>query len=368
MATTELVTQKPNTLRSWLSLDDTRKSIADALGGMINPDHFLAQMLISFEKKPETACCTPKSKFECVNLCAALGLMPTLGHVALIPRENRKAGVFECTVMAQWQGFQVLMLRCPDIKSVHARLIHSTDTYQWNSETEMIAHQYDPFAKERTFSDWKDVTGGYLIVTYHDGSKLCHPVSLETLQKARRCAKADNIWQAWFQEQCLKTIYRNAFARRVIRFDPVGEGNLKRLEESTDVSEQNDPARVAEVDSASPVSRVESLRKKVTRTIEVETQPDSEFPPDDNHSPDFDTDPEPEHSPVSEVLAPHKTIFATGPAKVIEDRLLATRHIEEMDAIFDDIKESGLPGDIKAQLSKIGESRLRQIRSTIPTE
>lgn len=262
--TTELAKQPEQKLLKigdYLARDTVRMSLGNSLGGAIDVDHFIAQMNVAFNKSPEVAACTLTSKFEAANICATLGLLPTLGQVALIPRKSL------CTVMPQWQGYQALMLRCPDVKTVKAVLIHTLDRYEFDAESEQLSHSYDPFAEGRTFTDFADLQGGYLVITYTDGRpKQFHCVSVETMRKARRCAQSDNIWKAWFQEQCLKTVYRNAFARRVIPMDHIAAMRVERLVEATDAAEGNEPARVeaVAVEPQQKPSRVTQVRRSIT--------------------------------------------------------------------------------------------------------
>ncbi len=226
----------PAKVSQWLQVTTVRVSIQSALGGVMEVDYFLAQMVISFEKTPEIAACSAASKFAAAHICATYGLLPTLNEVALIPRKG------ELTVMPQWQGYHTLMMRADGVKSIRSRLIHATDTYTFDADTEQLRHTYDPFAADRTFNDFKDIKGGYLVIEFDDGRPtLYHCVSLETIKKARRCAQSDNVWKSWFQEQCLKTLYRNAFARRVIHINTYHAAKVAELIRLTDAAEGNSP-------------------------------------------------------------------------------------------------------------------------------
>lgn len=280
-------------LSSWLSRNDVRERISSALGGSISCDHFLSQMIIALEKTPEVKACTPQSKFEATNICATLGLLPTHGQVALIPRNIK--GVPQVTVMPQWQGYQALMLRHPDVKTVKAVLVHASDTYRYDPETEQLSHNFDPFQEDRKFVDWKDVRGGYLVVQFKDGRpKQYHFVTIDTMQKARSCAQSDNIWRKWFQEQCLKTIYRNAFARRVVPMDHIG-GHAEQLNYLEDEAQGNDPNRVPD-----PIEQKSVSRSEVARRAIQQSQVQNHDQPHDNSDANTETEPEESQDAVSE--------------------------------------------------------------------
>ena len=271
-------------LRTWFDAPSIREGIKNALGGTMEASNFISQMLIAFQDE-KVADCTDASKFEAAHVCATLGLLPSLGQVALIARNMKDKGKC-CTVMPQWQGFQALMLRNPDVLGVKAVLVHANDKYSFDPETERITHQYDPFDPDRKWRDFDDVRGGYVVVTYTDGRpKLYHYVSVDVMRKARACAQADNIWKAWFYEQCLKTCYRNAYARRVVPIDPFCNNRLQLLVNAEDDALGNDPNRVIVSEAVARVehepviveapkaSRAEKAASKVKATVKAEEPP-----------------------------------------------------------------------------------------------
>ena len=292
----ELMTQaKPKGLRDLLESPNVRTGISKALGGFMDEGNFLSQMLIAFQApgadgRPGVIDCTLDSKFKAAHLCATLGLLPTLGQVALIPRDMKGEGLV-CTVMPQWQGFQALMLRHPDVRSVKATLVHSSDTYGYDPETESVVnHTFDPFDPKRTFTDFKDLRGGYLVVIYKDNrQKLYHCVKLDVFERARKCAMTDKIWLKWFEEQCLKTVYRNAYARRVVPIDPFATHRIQALVESEDDALGNDPERLTSTPVAAvtyqpeekPKSRTEAAASKMKKADTTPDESKSEQKPTD---------------------------------------------------------------------------------------
>lgn len=232
--------------RDWLLMPNVVAGISSALAGYMDATSFLNQMLIAFQDEKLIGC-TAKSKFEAAHQCAALGLLPSLKQVALIPRDIRDRGLC-VTVMPQWQGYQALMLRHPEVLTVKAVLVHVNDSYSYDPLTEQLAHDFDPFDANRKIEKLDHIRGGYLRITYKDGRPpQFHFVTVDTIRKARACAQAKNIWDAWFQEQALKTIYRNAYARRVVPIDHLVHSRLQELVEADDHALGNDPDRVVVV-------------------------------------------------------------------------------------------------------------------------
>lgn len=277
MSTTVKTNQTPEKLTTWLAAPAIKERIGSALAGYMELEPFMSQMIISLQNET-VADCTEQSKFEAVHQCAALGLLPSLSQVALIPREIKNKGKV-CTVMPQWQGYQALMLRHPEVATVKAVLVHVRDSYSFDPLSEQLIHEFDPFDAARTITKLDDIRGGYLRITYRDGRlPLYHFVTVDTIRKARDCAQSKNIWDKWFQEQALKTVYRNAYARRVVPVDHLVHSRLQNLVEADDLALENDPNRAVVLPvSVAPIthkpSRAEQLQAKISNREQRTEQP-----------------------------------------------------------------------------------------------
>lgn len=266
--------QKDN-LRGWLTRPAVVQGIRDALAGYMDADQFLAQIVIHFQK-PEIAACTPQSLFAAAHTCASLGLLPGLNQVAIIPR--KMGGHLVATVMPQWQGYQALMMRHPDVKDIRATLVHRVDEYSYDSETERLQHRYDPLSPSRVFRTTDDLFGGYLRIEYTDGRPVrYHFVHADNIQKAMACADTKNVWTKWFEEQALKTLFRNGYARRVVPIDPLVTARMEATAKADDEALGNNPdAIVVEANHksiedrrTSPSSRASALASGM-RAMEAE--------------------------------------------------------------------------------------------------
>jgi len=363
-------------LRELLEAPNVRAGISAALGGFMEEGNFLAQMLIAFQS-PGVIDCTLDSKFKAAHLCATLGLLPTLGQVALIPREMKGQGLC-CTVMPQWQGFQALMLRHPDVKTVKATLVHSSDSYGFDPETESIVnHTYDPFDPKRTFHTFDDLRGGYLAVTFKDGrSKQYHCVKLDVFQKARKCAQSDNIWTKYFEEQCLKTVYRNAYARRVIPIDPFAAQRLQGIVECEDDALGNDPDKVIVSPSSAITyqpaseqpaqSRTEKAAAKMKKPAESKPVEDESKAADSESEP-TKTTPEPA---ASESKAPAKetTKPRSKSADPFDVQIAKAVRVDELDLIGEAISEAVSAGKVSDDEAAFYRSALAKKRKRFEGE
>lgn len=249
----------------WLANPEVEQRLGQALGGWMSKDEFVAQLLIAFQD-PAIKTTTAKSQYEAAHTCAALSLLPTLGQVALIARNNKVSLTGEkdrfenqCTVMPQWQGYKAIMERNPEVQDVTAHLVHASDNYKVVNGR--IDHNPDPFREDRDFNNILDVRGGYLIIQYKDPARPDKHffVTSKYIAKAKACAMTQKIWSAWFEQMCLKTVYRAGFSRRVVPVDPAVAKRVQAITEQEDVIHQNDPRAVTlDVVSRKPPESVAS--------------------------------------------------------------------------------------------------------------
>jgi recombinational DNA repair protein RecT len=246
-------------LRKWASTSETRNQLQAALGGAMDVDLFMAHMMTAFQSDKIRAC-TAESKFRALHECAAMALIPTLGQVVLIPYAAKKCpqcgggaewakgkkGVCVCHACRvefappmelkctpQWQGYKALMERNEEIADMTAVLVHVKDSFSMVDGVPQ--HSFDPFDPARLFRDGKDLRGGYCKITYSDGRPVKYFfMSAAEIEKRRKCAETDNVWQKWFEQMALKSVYRGVFQRRVVTVDPLVSARLERVEAHED--------------------------------------------------------------------------------------------------------------------------------------
>jgi len=228
--------QSEQRLSQWLANDEVKTRLVAAVGDVMDAEQFISHALVSLQD-PKLAKCSAKSKLDAMMNMAALGLLETLGQVRL------STYGYQLKAMPQWQGFKSVMERHPSILEVRADLVHSTDSFELvNGQPQ---HNYDPFDDGRTFDKPSDLRGGYLTIIYMDGRPpKYHFVSISKIEKNRKCAQTQKIWNSWYREMCLKTIYRDAYARRAVPVDPLVNSRLEQLTRVDDLVLGNDPSRV----------------------------------------------------------------------------------------------------------------------------
>jgi recombinational DNA repair protein RecT len=254
-------------------------------------ERFLNNALVSFQT-PAIRACTPQSQLNVLFQLCALGLLPNLQQAALIVRTDWDKHISEVTCMPQWQGFQALMLRYPDqtgVLDVEAKLVHVADMFDWDADANRLTHTFDPLDENREIRDEDDIRGGYLKITYRgQRPPKYHFVTKAQIVKARSCSTPSKktgkreVWEKWFAEQALKTIYRNAYSRRAVPVDPIAARHIEAVIAHEDALLENDPNRAESPAQELPAPQSKSDRLPAAllppQPIVTETEDDESLP------------------------------------------------------------------------------------------
>lgn len=247
----------------WVSKEETRSRILAAVGSVMDGEQFVALMYAALTD-PKYAGCTTVSKAEAFMKCATLGLLPSADQVALIPRKDA------LSVMVQWQGLKALMERNPAVLEVQAYLVHKND--QFTVANGVPVHEYDPLDGGRVFKGVQDARGGYVKIIYRDGRPpRYHFVSAAHIDKSRKCAQTQNVWSEWTEQMMLKTLYRDAYARRAVPIDPLVSSQLHGCLSAEDADFGNDPRGSGEEEK--PERLKEKLQKRKRSKPEPAPEP-----------------------------------------------------------------------------------------------
>lgn len=262
-ANTETAIERPKTpaqtVSAWMEHPRMGASLKAALAGYMTIEQFAAQCYIAAQN-PDLARCSAESLMKAFLECAQMGLMPGAAHkhVALIPRN----GVI--TVQPEYRGFCFLMERQPGVKRVKPELVHTSDDFR--VEGTGIHHQYDPFNPDRIFlhpevakKEKKEcgLRGGYLEVQYDDGRVEYHFTPFHQIEKQRACADTQKVWEKWYSQQALKSVVRDAFARRVVPIDPTLAVRIEQATSADNKALGNDPNRAPS--QLAPASRTQQV-------------------------------------------------------------------------------------------------------------
>ena len=249
------------TVQGWMSSPTMSAALSAALGGYMDFKTFAAQCYITAQD-PKLAACSAESMMKSFLEVAQMGMLPGPAHkhVALVPRN----GVI--TVTPEWRGYKFVMERQDGIKRVRPILVHKSDVFSTTGGS--IVHEYDPFDDARVF-EHPDVAkaakrecqlrGGYLEIAHDTGEVEYHFVSAAKIERNRACAETQKLWMKWFEEQCLKTVVRDAFSKRVISINPELGARLAAADDADNRALGNDPARGGTATPSLPSSRTASI-------------------------------------------------------------------------------------------------------------
>lgn len=134
---------------------------------------------------------------DCWNKIVASGLQFDGKHITL--NENG--------VSYDYVAYKNKMLLAYPESKIDDGLVYKGDTFDFAKVNGVVDYHHklaDPFGHKED-----DIIGGYCVIKNRRGEFIT-TLSREEINKARRVAKTQTIWQAWFAEMCKKTIIKKA--------------------------------------------------------------------------------------------------------------------------------------------------------------
>lgn len=183
--------------------------IQRALPRHVTPERMGRIVMTALRSTPKLAQCTPDSFLGCVMQTAQLGLEPNtpLGHSYLIPRNNRKTGTVECTVIVGYQGMIDLAQRSGRVSGIYAHAVREGDVFEYALGLEPTLRHVPDDAADR---EDKPITHVYAVARLKDADPVFVVLSRAQIAKRRGRSQAGNSgpWQTDFEAMCLKTAIR----------------------------------------------------------------------------------------------------------------------------------------------------------------
>jgi len=201
----------PVTINDYMARNGWRERVNGALMGVMPCEAFNAGCLAALSD-PKLRECSAESLGRAFLEVAGLGLMPGPHNlVSLIARGD------QVSVMLGWRGIAVLFSRLPHVADVSAALVHVDDP--WDMVGDQVIHQPSPLDREVTSAE--NCRGGYLRIQYSDGRRdKYHVTSVRKIMENRSTAGNSKAWRDYFAPMALKTVYRDAWARGAVAFEP----------------------------------------------------------------------------------------------------------------------------------------------------
>lgn len=208
--TAQLEKPAKESVKDWLSSDETKAMIAAALPKICTPDRFMRVMMTAAQKNKELLKCTKQSLFEAMMSCAELGIEPDGRRAYLIPFKNSKKGVVECQLQLGYKALVELVLRSGTVSNIHADVVCENDDFEYDTG-EIKRHKID-FRKERGA-----MYAAYAKATFKDGTTKAEVLSrfeIETIRNRSQAVRAakrygkDTPWDTDYNEMAKKTAFK----------------------------------------------------------------------------------------------------------------------------------------------------------------
>lgn len=187
-----------------------KSQIAAALPKHMTPERLSRIALTELRKTPKLMECDPKSFVGAIMICAQLGLEPggALGHIYLIPFENRKKGIVECQTMIGYRGMIDLSRRSRQVISLQAHEVYENDFFEFEyGLNEMLKHV--PNMNDRG----KNIKCFYAVAKLVGGGHQIEVMSKGDVDKIKAKSKGANAipWSEYYAEMGKKTVIRKLF-------------------------------------------------------------------------------------------------------------------------------------------------------------
>lgn len=227
-------------------INSYKGQIAQALPKILTPDRMIRTALTAMMRNPDLFECTGHSLISCILTSAQLGLLPdnVLGECYLIPFNNNKKNVKECTFIIGYKGLLTLALRSGQVQSISAQAVFAAnepggDVFDYDlGLEEKLVH------KPSGLSDPAKITHFYAIVRMKGGGHVFDVMTRAQVEAVRNESKnykfaqkkETTVWGLYFTEMGKKTLLR-----RLMKYVPLSPevANVIALDESADAGKQN---------------------------------------------------------------------------------------------------------------------------------
>jgi recombination protein RecT len=207
-----------NTTSKALSLQAKKKTVAleninkaqeaflTIYDGKLGEKKFLQEKqfaILAIQKNPEILNCTPASIFTAVASVAMtnLTLNPVLGLCHLVPRGQA------ATLVVDYKGLLELLLRTGKIESISAGVVYEGDEFDYMEGSEgYVKHKRSLKRQPKAV-----FLAAYCAATFANGKTHVHILDAEQIDKRRKVASTDKVWEKWFDEMAIKTTIRSHY-------------------------------------------------------------------------------------------------------------------------------------------------------------
>ena len=215
LATLDRPAANAGELRTLLSRPDVVEQIKLTLPKHMSPERLTKVMLSAVLQTPALMKCNQLTLLQSLTKLSELGLEPgsALGHVYLLPFENRKANRWDVNVIIGYRGYIELARRSGWVKQIETHVVFEDDTFE-------LVYGLDDVRKLRHVPNWKGKRDPehallvYCIARLKDGASHVEVMSMDEVRTIRNRSQSWKFkpntgpWQDDFLQMARKTIVR----------------------------------------------------------------------------------------------------------------------------------------------------------------
>lgn len=217
-AVTKKEDKKALSIKDYVKMQES--AIKAALPAVLTPERFTRMVMSAISSNPALGECTPKSFLAAMMQAAQLGLEPNtpLGQAYLIPFNNRKANIKECSFQIGYKGLIDLAYRSGDVSMIQAHEVRENDEFSYEFGLEpKLTHK--PAMKDRG-----EVICYYAIFKTKSGGNGFEVMSVDDVKShaekySQAFQKSSSPWTSNFDEMAKKTVLKKALKYAPLKSD-----------------------------------------------------------------------------------------------------------------------------------------------------
>lgn len=204
-------------LKNLLARPDVIEQIKLTIPKHMSPERLTKILLSATLKTPQLMKVNQLSLLQVLGQLSELGLEPgsAMGHVYIIPFENRKAGRTDVNVIIGYRGYIELARRSGHVEQIETHVVFEDDDFE-------LVYGLDDVRKLRHIPNWKGKRDPakallvYCIARLKGGASHVEVMSMEEVKEIRNASQAwkfkpnSGPWQDNFLEMARKTVIRRA--------------------------------------------------------------------------------------------------------------------------------------------------------------
>lgn len=197
------------TLKEWLTADNFKKAVKDALPKHMDATRFIQVAITATTKIPKLRQCTPESVLKCLIDLSSVGLEPDGRHAHLIPFGA------ECQLILDYRGIATLVRRSGEVAAMHCDVVREGDEFDFKYGTgAFLTHKPNLEDADRLTRQRKAV---YSYVRFKDGAEdflVWGMSNVESIKARSKGAKSkDSPWSNGiatdFDAMAAKSVFRS---------------------------------------------------------------------------------------------------------------------------------------------------------------